>query len=1483
MENSTFKILILCILIILCLALLWFQKKQSPVLEGFDVSDGVLLDFDNPNLSSDTFWGDIPQNASISIFKKAELKGLTANPDAIPVSDGDPKTGKGAGPQLTLTDIPAQAPPADDIEAELNAAVNEPEDLTEGFQSTMQDAAMQTGQEQAQSQAQKVAEKLKKKVAKKMKGSKVLNAAKNTVAKGKKLAIAGAKKVTKALTGLLAKKVGARVGATVAKGIFAKILAKAAAKIGIKAGIALGMGSALSTNPATLAFGIIMNVVAAIGLTLSTILPFQFKDGAVCEPGWKSVSENWPSFLDMIPGLGDIMGAMAPFMCSIDQCTGDEEENGGLCYSKCDPGYEGVLDRCWSKYESIGVGVLQDCPGGWAPDGLICRDPIVTTLDPCPSGQWDVAGTCWGWNKGGCRGGCGEDCGHSCNNPCCGFPRTCVGNCCSCAGRWPDTQGIQTQLHQRNMKTTGGTLLGRMNGDSRLRCPGSHPNFIDGLCYADCPIKGGNPYTVVRKHPIWIKQRPFPKRDAAKAALDAEKAKGDKGDLNKITSLTKAMADAEALDFKAIIPATQPYIRNPDGPRLPIDGPPPKEFMMFPGPMIMKPGWPPQFVAGPEIQGPRDLMYTQKLADYNAAVAKYAKPAATVLEMDIPTVDENVTVDPRKRLNHADGAPYQCVGDRGVSYYRGVGKPKLKMKMAGPPPPPPPDPPPPLPYFSTMYADDPATPCFTDFSSPANLQNMCDFYYTSSLTNANTNADGTISFGYIAKISKVIASSEQSADIICDITNVVVNPDTGKTMSTQIAANSDRRFYFAKITNGCVFIVTACTNVNKTAPDVTATGAEAKTVTFTPVIKKCGGVNITLNKCRADANVTAMTAAYMKTVNAATLRVKSILGVENKGTNTCSMTWQEVSYDASTNTESAPVTKTGTFNYSQDTSSDACGFTLQSYNPAPATTTVKPLATPVVLPSPVPAETTLQGCTTTCKDPIMVQKLVNAFNTKPGNADKILDVGKVVTPSALRCDMEASVFVSASKQTVNQTIRFDLAKDPGGCVFSVKTVGGAGSGSFIQSNTTGLTVPVNTKDFIISAQQDSSKTAQAALGNVSKKITQYQGAAMRAHESTFGTYGQIETLGSCPKKCTDADVLNSIIDFYNTANYPASRTNVTKKTISRIIKAGTAGTNLCDVNFEEKQETYADLYTSAPTIAITQKTKRFTMKDKGGCNFIVDPTATVEGFQGVPFNSKQPFADKKVMFQEPPAPRTRQGFQNTQGGLPFAAPRQAEGFQSKKATPSVVNSSSPSLNPPFTGSVCDLDCSNPDLLRAVKSTYESTNIEGFSPRRPKSTWTSMVGKWIHGVVEPFQEAEEEVPVEEDQGAGETTDTAPEEWAMTEEPVATSEESGEEVAADEEVVDEAVKPEAMASTTLKKVNKTLRVGINKCEFEILYDSETVDSNGNASSQTGATGYFTGTFSREPNGCVFKPSNVVKAKTPIIPSAPSTKTSNIAFSF
>jgi len=1826
MKSNIITLLILVLLVFFSLFYIWFTKQSTK--EGFqsiDTSGGLPQDADNPNITSAQIFGGIPQSASISIFKKAEFNAATANPDAIPIATGDPKTGAGGGPQITLSTIPDVAPPPDDIEAILNADtegfINPPSNVIGSGvgaaagklglntdPNSVSGQAQQQAQGQIQGKAQNALDKAKSKVMNKLKSTKIGTKLSNA----KKVIVKGIEKGVKKIEGAIANKLGGKAAA----GMFKKIAEKALAKIGIGLGKAAATAAPLHTNPVTLALGIFLDIVGAIGLSLGVVLPLALANGnATCKPGWSTLSDNWPSMLDNIPLVGDIMSPIAPYLCFLNACEPGEQEDAGLCYPQCDPGYDGVGPVCWTHPTSIGVGVMKGCAPGWHDDGaLLCQQPSDRICGDDCSKPWDnCRRRAPGWLGGGCIGGCPESCS----------------DIYADASKW----------------------IGKLSNDSRLSCPADHPDLIElvpgvlPLCYQQCPLVGGSPQTITTNYPVYIKKLPTPNGDAAqKAILDASKNPNTTAD--QIATLQKNIQTAASLDSVIPLPANAPYIRNPAGPRIgsePAVAPIPsrrwpatetpqytdlvagiengrvvfysdslggwqtfesifgtygtkltadkvtpiKVSMTSVGPQIItspngvlyrwnstKSEWEPNgwgnfkdlgavsndftwlmgtndqcyyfrwpnnkrgagsggggpeqgwygmigvgandtgdvnrdhgnffttnssmwhamfldwehrymfgndktidpvgmqghkatdlavsqdvvspgknnfmyyissdkgyiFAAGgpnesdlattrKQIKGPlpgtaitsitasigfpKSILYVisggrffkgvpptapttnpnpkpmpwpplplimctpadgfrnygkiegfggkgnltcsvngqtyqngqmmpnpdfvawqnatnaynnwRPLTDYtwtevtgkrlvdiaigppmindqfdafnrystylnilqSQVYPKYPLPDPSVDPSTIPTISQTITTDPRQRLQHIPLMPYLCMGNRGISYGRGVGKPKLKLDTVHPAPPPPPPPPP---YLSSAFADDMTKKCFADFSSTSLLQDMCDFYYQAAVTNQIINADGTISYGYISKIKSVIGSSEQSCDVLCEITNLIIDPVSGTTKSSTVDAAADRRFYFAIVKASCLFVVVGSTNVSKTAHDILdpTIGAGAKVVTFTPVITRCAGTSISQTQCQNQDNINAMIGMY-KQKQTGNVRVKQIIGSQNTDVASCSMSWQEVTYDPTTNAESMPTTKVGTFSYSQDKSTDACKFTLQGYAPAPPTIAVTPLATPIVLPTPVPAETTLQACSTTCKDPIMVQKLVNAFNTKPGNTDKILDIGKIVTPSALRCDIEADVFVSATKQTVKQTVRFDLAKDPGGCVFNVTNVGAAGSGTFIQSNTNSLSVPVNTKDFVISAQQATTATAQAALANVSKKISQYQGAAMTAHDSALGTFGQVETLGSCPKKCTDADVLNAIIDFYNTANYPASRTNVTKKTMSRVIKAGTAGTNLCDVNFEEKQETYADLYTSAPTIAITQKTKRFTMKDNGGCNFVVDPVTTVEGFQGVPFNAaKKVEGFQKMGFQAPRLNQRSQGFQNPQGGLPFAGPRRAEGFQTKTATPSVVNSSSPALNPPFTGSTCDLDCSNPDLLRAVKSTYESTNIEGFSPRRPKSTWVGMVGKWMHGLMEPFQDdtSADDTSADlsgadqtdlsgadqTDQGAGDGTDTAPEDWATTEEPA-----DADAVAAEPE------KPTVMASTTLKKVNKTLRVGVNKCEFEIVYDSTSVDSNGNANSQTGATGYFTGTFSREPNGCVFKPSNVVKTTAPIIPSAPSTKTSNISFSF
>lgn len=1409
MPIEIIKIVILAFLILLSILTLYFVKKDkesAPVFEGFDVNAPMPRDFDNKTLSDEQLYGDIPQGATISIFKKAELKGLTANPDAIPIADGDSR-GNGGGPQLTVTSIPEQAVPPDDIEAVLNAALDEPEvpgetveegfsDIEEGFQkgrvpprapvraapvkaaaapvraaaapaaavarassaastisnmapgnanaakaatalsiaadpraaaqakatelakaqaaklgipgnitggiplrtfdtSTPQGLLAQKAQDKAVELGKAQAMKLKNAVIKRLKNSKAAKFAGKAAAKAKALVLKGVKKVTEKISGMFAKKIGAKVGAKATAGIFKKLATKIVEKITVAVAKAQAKAAALSTNPFTLAIGVMLTVISSVAMAVGIALPVILKgDEGVCEPGWKKVSEVWPSFLDNIPGIGDIMGAIGSYLCFLDACDANEQEDAGLCYDKCDKGYNGIGPVCWAnKSDSNAKAPLKrPCPSPMRDDGISCW------MDTLPNG----VGTpmrIWGGNTtgGACSGG-------------------------GCHG-WRGCDPIRCEP--------------LVTHPIQSSCDGKVE--VAGLCYNRCPngysFRGGN----------------------------------------------------------LCEPAGGPGIRITQMDR------------------------------------------------------QYCPDADRELAHAITKIDQQCyTKCPKDTPFRVPGMPYICsaareVGDgRGkTSYGRGVGRPKLKLKMVTKTPPPPP---PPSPWMSAAYADDPDTLCKVDFSDVSVLKDMCDFYYTSAVTNANVNPDGSVAFGYITKITKVIGSSEQSADVVCDITNLVVNMDTGKTISTQVAAGSDRRFYFAKIDKICKFIVVGATNANKTGPDVTtAPAGDVKDVNFTPVIQKCANIPIGIKKCQGQDSIEAMIAMYKKTLPP-TVRIKSVDAVENSGTDVCAVAWKEVTFDPSTNVESPPTVKVGKFKFVQDKSNDACAYKLQSYSPGNPTDTVKPLAKPVIYDAPPPPEVTLQGCSTTCKDPEMLKKLVGAFNAQP-ESNRILSVSKVVTPGPLRCDIEADVFVAQTKATEKQKIRFDLTKDQASCVFTIKTVGAAGSGTFIQNNTKALDAALSTKDFITSSQTEAVKSAQTNLAASAAKITEKQGEANTAFESTFSQFGQVQTLGSCPKKCSDPDILNAIITYYNNANYPKTRTGVTKKTVGRVLKAGTAGKNICDILFEEKQEKYGDLYTDTPTVNVTQKTQRFTMKDMGGCQFVVD---SQEGFMG-------------------------------SNGLPMR-----EGFQVTKA-PSVINTRTPSLNPVYTGTGCELDCTKSEVMTAMKQKYQSANIEGFQNRkmRGSSGRGGLFSNFFASFNEAFQDVAEggdPVAVSEEVAVEETpADEGTADWNAA---AATEEQPVEEAPLE---VAETTSTKVVKSTNMKKVNRVLKLGIDKCEYEVVYDSTDTDSNGNTTQVNDAVGYFTAVFTKDATGCSFSPSQVMKSAKPIITTVPNTKTANIAFSF
>ena len=1206
-----------------------------------------------------------------------------------------------------------------------------------------------------------------------------------------------------------------------------KVATKLGKKIGEKAAVAGVKAGAFSSNPVTVAFGIVLSVIAAIGIVLQIAIVTTLKgEEGVCEPGYDRLGSVFPSWLSNIPGIGDIMGSLAPYLCYRNGCDQGEEEDAGLCYPACDAGYSGIGPLCWTKNVNIGVGVLKNCPPGWSNDGLTCRNPLVTTLDPCPPGSSDVAGTCWG-DCENCVGGCGGDCG--------------AWKCCGCS--WKSrTRCVKRNLGDRHMKTSGGEVIGRMDNNPLIKCPDDHPENIDGLCYKKCPTMGGAPYTKQEKVYAFYKKPVTAKQDAASQALTAYKA-SQGATPDQIQRLSEALNNAMLEDARTPLPSNSPYVFNPEysaisgvkdpGPAPPQPGPEPVKMISQKSP----------FGFAFQMQNPAWIGWSVTSATYNAWAAANQKwqaflttnpaPAPNADPDSIPFVNKSITIDPSKPLRHVPGMPYQCMGDRGISYGRGVGKPKLKMKVAKPTPPPPPPPPS---SSSLSFVDPPYTGLGVDFSNPAILQDMAQFYYAAAVANAVTNQDGTLAFSYITKISKVVASSEQSADVICDMTNVVMNPDTGSIISSTNVSGQDRRFYFAKLAKQRTFVVVGATNANSTAPDVKNVETNPVDVTFTANIQKCVNIAISMNKCSAKDTLDAMLKKYTDGT-AKTIRVKSVDGVENTASDTCSMAWTEVTYDPATNIESATTKKVGNFTFTQDKSNDACMYKLQAYAAGDPKKTVKDLKTKIVLTPSVPPEVTLQGCQTTCKDTNLLQKLINAFNTNPANLNRIITVNKAVTPAPLRCDIEANVYVKTTKQTEKQTIRFDLSKDPSACVYNVTKIGEAGSGTFIQTNTPTLAASANTADFLLGGQNDIVKAAQAKLNSVKSSISQFFGVANTGFEKTFADVGQIQSLGSCPKKCTDADVLDSIMSFYNSTNYPSTRNNVTKKTMTRILKVGTASANECDVTFEEKQDVYTDLYADTPKTTLTQKTQRFKMKDTGNCKFAVEVN---EGFQ----NAK-------------PA---------TAGGLP--------GMR----LPSVVNNATPSLAVPYTGTVCELDCTKADTLRAVKQKYESSTIEGFFSRSVsffreafQDTTTADEGG-DDGGDDGGDEEEEDGGDDGGDGGDAAADTTTSDPApantTTAAPVTTA---------------SAAPAKVIASKTMKKVNRALRIGPDKCEFEVIYDSVQMDANGNAKETKDGTGYFQATFSKDTVGCSFLPSQVVKATAPVIPGVPAAKVGTLNFTF
>jgi hypothetical protein len=96
-----------------------------------------------------------------------------------------------------------------------------------------------------------------------------------------------------------------------------------------------------------------------------------------------------------------------------------------------------------------------------------------------------------------------------------------------------------------------------------------------------------------------------------------------------------------------------------------------------------------------------------------------------------------------------------------------------------------------------------APPIFVDFTHEEMLNKMAEYYYKTSRRLPYTNYDGSLSFEYITKIYGVVASTQYTCDIQCEITRDIIYPNTGVLKSRVIVPPDkmgntyhDRRFYF---------------------------------------------------------------------------------------------------------------------------------------------------------------------------------------------------------------------------------------------------------------------------------------------------------------------------------------------------------------------------------------------------------------------------------------------------------------------------------------------------------------------------------------------------------------------------------------------------------------------------------------------------------------------------------------------------------------
>jgi hypothetical protein len=162
-----------------------------------------------------------------------------------------------------------------------------------------------------------------------------------------------------------------------------------------------------------------------------------------------------------------------------------EEKYGKLVGGKlqdCPPGWRNdgltCVENCKPGEKDDGLTCRKPCEPGFVDDGLTCRKPITSSMNSCPSGSRDIIGTCWGPVRRDCIDDCFKHPAPGCKTWQCGRlewagidwgPKLCTSCNLRCGQTCWDVWGITKQLHERELKVSGGEVQGKSIYSKEIR------------------------------------------------------------------------------------------------------------------------------------------------------------------------------------------------------------------------------------------------------------------------------------------------------------------------------------------------------------------------------------------------------------------------------------------------------------------------------------------------------------------------------------------------------------------------------------------------------------------------------------------------------------------------------------------------------------------------------------------------------------------------------------------------------------------------------------------------------------------------------------------------------------------------------------------------------------------------------------------------------------------------------------------------------